>query len=78
MDSDTNYDIDRGNFVFGNKASTLTIRTAKLASLTSGDVFKCKLKSAQYPTNSPTVVKEMVLNLLTLGLLMQFLFYIFQ
>ena len=76
MDSDTNYDIDRGNFVFGNKASTLTIRTAKLASLKSGDGFKCKLKSAQYPTNSPTVVKEMVLNLLTLGLLIQFLFYI--
>ena len=63
----TNYVIDQGSFVFGNKASTLTIKTAKLAVLSSGDVFKCKLKSAQYPDDSPDVVKEMTLTLLTLG-----------
>ena len=62
-----NYVIDQGNYVFGNKASTLTIKTAKLAVLSSGDVFKCKLKSAQYPDDSPDVVKEMTLTLLTLG-----------
>ena len=66
--SDTNnYVIDQGTFVFGNKASTLTIKTAKLAVLSSGDVFKCKLKSALYPDDSPDVVKEMTLTLLTLG-----------
>ena len=62
-----NYVIDQGNYVFGSKASTLTIKTAKLAVLSSGDVFKCKLKSAQYPDDSPDVVKAMTLTLLTLG-----------
>jgi hypothetical protein len=67
-DSDaSNYVIDQGLEFFGNKASTLTITTAKLASLTSGDVFKCKLKSAKYPVASPEVVKEMTLTLLSLG-----------
>ena len=65
-DSD-NYVIDQGNYVFGSKASTLTIKTAKLAVLSSGDVFKCKLKSALYPDDSPDVVREMTLTLLTLG-----------
>ena len=66
--SDTNnYVIDQGTFVFGSKASTLTIKTAKLAVLSSGDVFKCKLKSALYPDDSPDVVKEMTLTLLSLG-----------
>ena len=67
-DSDTNnYVINQGLYVFGSKASTLTIKTAKFASLSSGDVFKCKLKSALYPNDSPDVVKEMVLTLLALG-----------
>ena len=67
-DSDTNnYVIDQGNYVFGSKSSTLTIKTAKFSSLTSEDVFKCKLRSALYPTDSPDVVKEMVLTLLVLG-----------
>ena len=67
-DSDTdNYNIDQMAFVFGNTASILTIKTAKLAVLSSGDVFSCKLKSAQYPDDSPDVVKEMTLTLLTLG-----------
>ena len=66
--SDTdNYVIDQGSFVFGSKASTLTIKTAKLAVLSSGNVFKCKLKSALYPDNSPNVVKEMSLTVLSLG-----------
>ena len=66
--SDTNnYVIDQGSFAFGSKASTLTIKTAKLAVLSSGDVFKCKLKSAQYPDHSPDVVKEMTLTILSLG-----------
>ena len=62
-----NYIISQGNYDSGKKSSTLTIKTAKLAGLTSGDVFKCKLKSALYPTNSPEVVKSMVLSLLALG-----------
>ena len=62
-----NYVIDQGSFVFGNKASTLTIKTAKLAVLSSGDVFKCKLKSALYPDDSPDVIEEMTLTLLSLG-----------
>ena len=67
-DSDTNnYAIAQGTYIFGSKASALTIKTAKFASLSSGDVFKCKLKSALYPNDSPDVVKEMVLTLLTLG-----------
>ena len=67
-DSDTdNYVINQGSFVFGSKASTLTITPDKLASLSSGDVFKCKLKSARYPTDSPEVVREMTLTLLSLG-----------
>ena len=70
LDSDSNnYVIDRGSYVFGSKVSALTIKVAKFSSLTSGDVFKCKLKSALYPTDSPEVVKETVVTLLTLGLL---------
>ena len=66
--SDTdNYVIDQGSFVFGSKASTLTIKTAKLAVLSSGDVFKCKLKSALYADDSPDVVNDMTLTLLKFG-----------
>ena len=67
-DSDTNnYVIVQGSFVFESKASTLTIKTAKLAALSSGDVFKCKLKSTLYPIHSPEVVRQMELTLLTFG-----------
>ena len=67
-DSDTdNYVISQGTYSSGSKSSTLTITKSKLAGLTSGDTFKCKLKSALYPTNSPEVVKSMVLSLLSLG-----------
>ena len=65
-DSDaSNYVIDQGSEFFGNKVSTLTITTAKLASLSSGDIFKCKFKSAKYPVDSPEVVKKMTLTILT-------------
>jgi hypothetical protein len=68
-DTDSNdYIIDQGRYVVGSQVSTLTIKTAKFASLSSGDVFKCKLKSGFYPIDSPEVVKETVLALLTLGL----------
>ena len=67
-DSDTdNYVISPGSYFFGSKASSLTITPAKFASLRSGDVFKCKLKSARYPADSPEVVNEMTLTLLSLG-----------
>ena len=67
--SDTsNYVIDQGSYVFGSKDSTLTIKTGKIASLTSGDVFKCKLKSSLFAVNSPVVEKSMTLTLLTLGI----------
>lgn len=62
-----NYVIDQGSFFFGSKISTLTIKTAKFASLSSENVFKCKVKSAKYPDDSPDVEKEMTLTLLTLG-----------
>ena len=62
-----NYVIDQGSFVFGIKSATLTITTAKLATLTSGDTFKCKLKSTLYASYSPDVEKEMTLTLLELG-----------
>ena len=54
----SNYVISQGTYLAGSKVSTLTIKTAKFASLSSGDVFKCKLKSAEYPDDSPDVVKE--------------------
>ena len=67
-ESDTfNYVVDQGTYIFGSKSATLTITTAKMAGLTSGDVFKCKLRSARYPVNSPDVVKQMVLTILSLG-----------
>ena len=62
-----NYDINQGTFITGSKTSTLTIKTAKISGLTSGDIFKCKLKSALYSTYSPDVIKEMALTLLVLG-----------
>ena len=68
LETDTeNYLVDQGNFVFGSKSATLTIKTAKMGSLTSGDRYKCKLKSPKYPTNSPDIIKQMVLTLLNLG-----------
>jgi hypothetical protein len=62
-----NYEIDQGKYVLGSKSSSLTIKTSKIATLNSGDKFKCKLKSAKYATYSPDVIKEMILTLLTLG-----------
>ena len=57
----SNYFIDQGTFIFGSKASTLKIFESKLQSLPSSSIFKCKLKSARYPTYSPDVVNEMTL-----------------
>ena len=59
-----NYLIDQGNFFLGNKVSTLTIKQRKLITIASGSAFKCKVKSALYPTHSPDVVKEMTLTFL--------------
>ena len=67
-DSDTNnYVIDQGSYVFGNKVSTLTIKETKLGTIATGSVYKCKVKSALYPTYSPDVVKEMTLTFLGLS-----------
>ena len=63
-----NYEIDQGTFIFGSKASTLTIKQSKLQNLPSSSIFKCKLKSARYPTYSPDVVKEMTLTLIGLSM----------
>ena len=69
-ESDTdNYVVSQGSYVSGSKAATLTIKSAKLNTLTSGSVFKCKLKSSLYPTNSPEVIKEMNLNFFSLSML---------
>ena len=68
-DSDSsNYVVDQGAYVFGSKASTLTIKQTVLAALPSSSVFKCKLKSSAYSSYSPEVVKEMTLTLLQLGM----------
>ena len=67
-ESDTeNYVVSQGSYVSGSKAATLTVKAAKLATLTSGDVFKCKLKSSLYPDDSPEVIKQMNLNFFTLS-----------
>ena len=63
-----NYEIDQGTFIFGSKASTLTIKQSKLQNLPLSSIFKCKLKSARYPTYSPDVVKEMTLTLIGLSM----------
>ena len=66
--SDTdNYAVDQGAYVLGSKSSSLTIKTPILSTLSSGDVFKCKLKSALYPDDSPDVVKEATITVLSLG-----------
>lgn len=71
LDTDTdNYVIDPGTYVLGgSKASVLTIKKAKLDTWAAGDTYnyKCKLKSALYPVDSPTVVNQMVLTILELG-----------
>ena len=67
LDTD-NYVINQGDYFSGNKAATLTVTAAKMATLSSGSVFKCKLKSSLYPTHSPDVVKEMELSFLTFGM----------
>ena len=67
-ESDTeNYIINQGEFIFENKAATLTVTAAKMATLSSGSVFKCKLRSSLYPTHSPDVVKEMELSFFVFG-----------
>ena len=67
-ESDTdNFVVNQGQYIFGSKAATLTIKAAKMVSLTSGDIFKCKLKSSLYATHSPEVVNEMNLSFFTLG-----------
>ena len=67
-DTDTdNYVIDQGIYSLGSKSATLTITAAKISALTSGDVFKCKLRSSLYGTHSPDVIKSMTLSFLTLG-----------
>ena len=67
-DSETNnYVIDQGSYLSGSKTSTLTIKAATFAFLSTGDEFKCKLKSAFYPTDSPEIKKNMALKLLSLG-----------
>ena len=62
-----NYVIDQATYVFGNKQPTLTIKASKLSSLTTGDIFKCQLRSSLYSLYSPDVTDEMVLTLLNLG-----------
>ena len=67
-ESDTdNYVINQGDYFSGNKAATLTVTAAKMATLSSGSVFKCKLRSSLYPTHSPDVVKEMELSFFVFG-----------
>ena len=66
----SNYVVDQGNFLDGNKESTLLIKLLKMQSLSSSSNFKCQLKSALYPTYSPVVQKQMTLTVLTLSMVM--------
>ena len=67
-DSETNsYVIDQGSYLSGSKTSTLTIKVAKFASLSTGDEFTCQIKSALYPADSPVVIKDMALTFLSLS-----------
>ena len=72
-----NYVIDQGEYDSGSKSSTLTIAAAKISSLSTGDLFKCKVRSALYPTYSPDIVKEMVLTLLAFGTVIFILKFVF-
>ena len=63
----TRYVIDQGIYVFGSKASTLTIKQSVISTLSVTSEYKCKIKSARYPTHSPDVIKQMTLTLLQLG-----------
>ena len=66
--SDTNnYVIDQGTLNLGNKQSTLTVKADQFSRLTSGDIFKCSLKSSLYPTYSPDVTEDMIVTLLSLS-----------
>ena len=70
LDTDTvNYDIDQGTYDSGERRSTLKIKKAKLDTFTAGQTYnyRCKLKSALYPDDSPFVVNQMVLSILELG-----------
>ena len=71
------YVIDQGEYDSGSKSSTLTIAAAKISSLSTGDLFKCKVRSALYPTYSPDIVKEMVLTLLAFGTVIFILKFVF-
>ena len=67
-DSETNnYVIDQGSYLSGSKTSTLTIKVATFASLSTGDEFTCQIKSALYPAYSPVVIKDMALTFLSLS-----------
>ena len=66
-DDTDNYVINEGQFLSGSKTSFLTITQQKLSELASGSVFKCKLKSTLYPTQSPDVIAEMTLTFLGLS-----------
>ena len=64
----SNYVVDQGTFLDGNKESTLLIKLLKMQSLSSSSNFKCQLKSALYPTHSPDVQKQMTLTVLSLSM----------
>ena len=67
--SANSYSIEQGIFDSGSKTSYLIIGPEQFetASISTGDVYKCILKSALYPIDSPEVVKKMTLTVLSLG-----------
>ena len=66
--SDTsNYIINQGSVLNGNQTTTLTIKTPILSLMTSQQLYKCRVKSQQYPTSSPDIEKNITLDPLTLG-----------
>ena len=67
--SDTdNYVLNEGNYIEGNKDYFLTIKKVVMQSLAETSIYKCKVKSAFYPTHSPEAVKQMTLTSLTFGM----------
>ena len=68
-ESDTgNYVIEQGFYMWGSKTSGLTVKSAKLATFSSGDVLKCKVRS------DPDLIKKITLTVPSQGkLLVHFL-----
>jgi hypothetical protein len=65
----TNYLLNEGNFIDGNKEYFLTIKKVVMKTLAGTSIWKCQLKSALYPDHSPEALRQMTLTSLTIGMI---------